>query len=148
MWRRRCERLAAMPTRALRTEGRRLLSHVRPEEALPEIVRTLENGSIIERQGALAILGEMKGPRVETELAKWLDKLLAGQVPPEARLDVLEAARRHPTPAIKERLQRYETTTAKNDPLSPYRDAQVGGDAEAGRRSLPQQGRSVVLALS
>ncbi len=118
----------------VRTEGRRLLAHARPEEALTELGRALENGSMSERQGAFAILGEMKGPRVESELSKWLDKLLAGQVPAEARLDLVDAAERHPTPAIKDRLKRYEATAVKNDPLSPYQDVLVGGDAEAGRR--------------
>jgi quinoprotein glucose dehydrogenase len=118
----------------VRSEGRRLLSHVRPEDAMTEIGRALESASPFDRQGAFAILGEMKGPRVENELAKWLDKLLAGQVPAEARLDLLEAAGRHPTTAIREKLVRYEATAAKDDPLSPYRDTLVGGDAEAGRR--------------
>jgi quinoprotein glucose dehydrogenase len=118
----------------VRTEGRRLLSHVRAEEALTELGHALERASMSERQGAFAILGEMKGLRTEAELAKWLDKLLADEVPPEARLDLLEAAGRHPTAAIKEKLQRYETSAVKSDPLSPYRDALVGGDAESGRR--------------
>jgi quinoprotein glucose dehydrogenase len=118
----------------VRTEGRRLLSHVRPDEALTELSRALEDGQTIERQGAFAILGEMKSPRGDTELAKWLDKLFAGKVPAEARLDLVEAAGRHPTPAIKEKLARYEATANKKDPLSGYRDTLVGGDAEAGQR--------------
>jgi len=122
------------PDPRVRTEGRRLLSHAHPDEALTQLGRVLEEGPVIERQGAFAILGEMKGPRVEHELVKWLDRLLVGQVPAEARLDLVDAAGRHLTPAIKDRLQRYEATTVKNDPLSPYRDALVGGDAEAGRR--------------
>jgi quinoprotein glucose dehydrogenase len=118
----------------VRTEGRRLLASARPEEALAQLNRVLEDGLTIERQAAFAVLGEMKGERAEAELVKWLDRLLAGQVPPEARLDLLEAAGRHPTPAVKERLRRYEAMGSPNDPLSPYRDAVVGGDAEAGRR--------------
>jgi quinoprotein glucose dehydrogenase len=118
----------------VRTEGRRLLSHARPDEAMTELGRILGSGSPIERQGAFAILGEMKGPQVEGKLAKWLDKLSAGQVPPEARLDLLEAAERHPTSVIREKLKRYESTAAKDDLLGPYRDTLVGGDAEAGRR--------------
>jgi quinoprotein glucose dehydrogenase len=118
----------------VRTEGRRLLAHIRADEALTQISRVLDDSPIRERQGAFAILGEMKGPRVESELAKWLDRLLAGQVPAEARLDLVDAAGRHPTPTIKDKLQRYEATAAKNDPLSLYRDTLVGGDAEAGRR--------------
>ncbi|HEY7309071.1 MAG TPA: PVC-type heme-binding CxxCH protein [Gemmataceae bacterium] len=118
----------------VRTEGRRLLSHARPEEALTELGRVLENGETIERQGAFAILGEIKEPRADDDLAKWLDKLLAGAVPAEARLDLLEAAARHTTPAIKDKLRRYEATAKKDDPLSAYRDALVGGDAESGGR--------------
>jgi quinoprotein glucose dehydrogenase len=118
----------------VRGEGRRLLAHIRPEEALREIARVLEDGPVIERQSAFAVLSEMKGPRVETELAKWLDRLLADQVPPEARLDLLDAAGRHATAAIKERLQRYEAAANRDDPLSAYRDTLVGGDAESGRR--------------
>jgi quinoprotein glucose dehydrogenase len=118
----------------VRGEGRRLLAHVRPEQALPELVRVLDGASVIESQAAFAVLGEMKGSRVEAELAKWLDRLLAGQVAAEARLDLLEAAGQHPTPAIKAKLQRYEAMAPTDDSLGAYRDTLVGGDAEAGRR--------------
>ncbi|HZV07900.1 MAG TPA: PVC-type heme-binding CxxCH protein [Gemmataceae bacterium] len=118
----------------VRSEGRRLLSRSHSDEALAELSRVLANGSIIERQQAFAILGDMQAPRAEAELAKWLDKLLAGEVAPETRLDLLDAAARHPTAVIKEKVQRYETTANKNDPLNLYRDVLVGGDAESGRR--------------
>ncbi|HTU88818.1 MAG TPA: PVC-type heme-binding CxxCH protein [Gemmataceae bacterium] len=118
----------------VRSEGRRLLAHTHPEEALAELQRVLEKGQTIERQRAFATLGDMTGPRVDAELARWLDKLLAGKVVAEARLDLLDAAARHTLPAITEKVQRYEPTAPKNDPLSHYRDALLGGDAEAGRR--------------
>jgi quinoprotein glucose dehydrogenase len=128
----------------VRSEGRRLLSCLRPDEAWVELDRALNNGQPIERQQAFAILGDMKGPRGEVELAKWLDKLLAGAVPPEARLDLLEAAARHATPSIHDKVKRYESA-CKDDALGPYRDALVGGDAEAGRRIF--QGKAEVSCL-
>lgn len=129
----------------VRGEGRRLLAHVHPDEALAELGRVLANGQTIEQQRAFAILGDMQGPRVETELAKRLDKLLAGEVAAETRLDLLDAAARHATPVIQEKVQRYEATRTKNDPLSLYRDALVGGDSDAGRRIF--QGKAEVSCL-
>jgi len=117
----------------VRSEGRRLLSHIRPEEALTELENALKNGQAIERQRAVAILAEMKGPRADAELLKWLDKLLAGEVVPEVRLDLLEAASRHVTPAIRKKLQSYERAR-KDKPFGLYGDALFGGDAESGRR--------------
>jgi quinoprotein glucose dehydrogenase len=111
-----------------------LLSRTHPDEALAELNRVLANGSTIERQQAFALLGDMQGPRVEAELAKWLDKLLIGEVAPEMRLDLLDAAARHNTQVIKEKVQRYETKANTDDALSLYRDTLVGGDAETGRR--------------
>ncbi len=128
----------------VRSEGRRLLSHLRPEEALTELESVLKNGQVSERQRAFAILGDMKGPRADAELLKWLDKLLAGEVAAEVRLDLLEAANRRATPAIQKKVQSYQNTR-KDKPLGLYGDALVGGDAEAGRRIF--QGKAEVSCL-
>jgi quinoprotein glucose dehydrogenase len=75
---------------------------------------------------------------------KWLDKLLAGEVAAEVRLDLLEAANRRATQAIQKKVQSYEKT--KNDqPFGLYGDALVGGDAESGR--LIFQGKTEVSCL-
>ena len=116
----------------VRSEGRRLLSHLRPEEALTELGHVLKNGQVIERQRAFAILGDMKRPCAEAELTKWLDKLLAGKVVPEVRLDLFDAANRHATAAIQKKVQSYERTK-KDKPFGLYADTLVGGDADAGR---------------
>jgi quinoprotein glucose dehydrogenase len=117
----------------VRSEGRRLLSHLRPEQALTELESVLKQGQVSERQRAFAILGDMKGPRAEAELVKWLDKLLAGEVAAEVRLDLLEAANCRATPAIQKKVQSYENTR-KDKPFGLYGDALFGGSAEAGRR--------------
>ncbi len=116
----------------VRTEGRRLLARLRPADALVRLGKVLEDGSIPERQGAFAILGDMKGPESDALLGRWLDSLLAGKVAPEARLDLVEAAGKHP--AVSGKLADYQARQQKGDALAPYRDALVGGNAEEGRR--------------
>jgi quinoprotein glucose dehydrogenase len=118
----------------LRTEGRRVLALLRPAEALPALAKALEGGTTLDRQGAFAVLGEMKGAGAERLLGKWLDRLVAGKVPAEVRLDLVQAAERHRTPAIKGRLARYESARPKSEPFGKWRNCLVGGDAESGRR--------------
>ncbi len=118
----------------LRTEGRRILARVKPEDAPATLEKALEHGEVIEQQGALSILAELRGPQADALLSRWLDKLLARKVPLEIQLDLLEASARRPATHIKEKLARYEAARPKNDPLAKYREALAGGDAEAGRK--------------
>jgi quinoprotein glucose dehydrogenase len=121
----------------LRTEGRRQLAQLRPAEALPRLEKVLTEGTTPERQGAFAILGDMKGAGSDAVLGRWLDALLADKVPPAVRLDLVEAAGKHP--AVKDKLAAYQARQAKGDPLARYRDALVGGDAEEGERVFFQR---------
>jgi quinoprotein glucose dehydrogenase len=118
----------------LRAAGRRVLAGLRPAEALPELEKALERGTTVERQQAFATLGGMKVRGADPVLARWLDRLLAGKVAPEVRLDLLEAAGRRPAAIVTERLARYDGRRARGDHLANYREALVGGDASAGRR--------------
>jgi quinoprotein glucose dehydrogenase len=118
----------------VRNEGRRLLARARPEEALSSLEKALGAGQTAERQGAFAVLGEMRGPGAAELLGRWLDMLLRGEVEPAVRLDLVEAAGRRPEQTIKDKLARYESAVPQGAPVARYRDALVGGDAEAGRR--------------
>jgi quinoprotein glucose dehydrogenase len=117
----------------LRTEGRRLLAKVRPEEALPELETALTGGTLPERQGAFATLGDLKERGADRVLAEWLDRLRAGKVPAEVQLDLLEAAAKRPAAEVRRKLAAYDAARPKNDPLAGYREALAGGNAEAGR---------------
>lgn len=119
----------------LRHQARRvLLRKAKPDDAVRELTKVLAEGAIAERQGALGLLATLKVPAADALLAAQLDRLLANQTPPELRLDVLEAAQKRGTPALRDKLKRYERALSKSDPLAVYRVAQTGGDAEAGRR--------------
>ncbi|HZU37774.1 MAG TPA: HEAT repeat domain-containing protein [Gemmataceae bacterium] len=118
----------------VRTEGRRILARLQPDEAVSTLAKALYEGNLADEQGALQILRDMHGPKVEALLGLWLDRLLAGKVPLALQLDLLEAAQAHSTDALRAKLARYEALRPKNDPLAPFRETLAGGDAEAGRR--------------
>jgi quinoprotein glucose dehydrogenase len=118
----------------VRIAGLRVQARIAPAEALAAMPAALEQRNRVEPQGALAILGDMKSDEADKLLALWLERLLAGKVPAELQLDLLEAAAKRNTPALKEKLAKFEAGRPKNDHLAKYREASAGGDAEAGRR--------------
>jgi quinoprotein glucose dehydrogenase len=119
----------------LRHQGRRvLLQQGEPQDAVQELSRVLAKGAVVERQGALQILADLKHPLADTVLGQQLDQLLLGKAPAELHLDILLAAQGRATPALKTQLARHEAARIKTDPLGAYRESILGGDAEAGRR--------------
>ncbi|MBX6314046.1 MAG: HEAT repeat domain-containing protein [Isosphaeraceae bacterium] len=125
---------AQAPEARLRAEGLRLLARRSPEAAIPALESVLQRGSTAEKQGALATLGELPVAAADAVLSRWLDALLAGKVAPEIQLDLLEAAARRSSGEVKAKLARYEAMRSTEDPLAPYREALLGGDARRGRR--------------
>jgi quinoprotein glucose dehydrogenase len=117
---------------SLRVEARRLLARLEPGEAIPILESVLEQGSIAERRGALAALGDVPGPAADRALSRWLVRLGTQDVRPEIELDLIEAARRRKDPEIARQLRRIDEARPQDDPLAPYRETLVGGDAERG----------------
>jgi quinoprotein glucose dehydrogenase len=118
----------------VRDEGRRLLARANPAEGLRELTRALEEGEVIERQGAFRTLGDLKADGVDALLARWLGKLLDKKLPPEVELDLLEAAAKHSSNQVKDLLTQFDRGRPKNDDLANYREALHGGEADNGRR--------------
>ncbi len=119
----------------LRTAGVRILASLRPAEAVAHLARVLQQGSdVAERQSALATLGTMTIAPADALLSQWMDKLLAGQMPAEIQLDLLDAAAKRGTPELKEKLARFEAVRPKKESIDAFRETLVGGNAERGRR--------------
>lgn len=118
----------------LRTAGRRALARLEPAKAVADLRDVLDNGEVIEKQGAFRILSEMQTPAADAVLADWLDRQLANRVPAELQLDVLDAAARRGTDALEKKLAQYDARRPKDDPLAAFRETLRGGDAEYGRR--------------
>ncbi len=119
---------------SLRKESLRFASLLKPAGAIAQITTVLESGSVGEKQSALGTLGNMKEKEANDLLDQWVDRLVAGQVPAELQLDVLEAASKRETPEIKAKLQAFESKFTKQDELAPYRLALTGGSIEEGRK--------------
>ena len=117
-----------------RVEALRILVRRRPGAARDAVDTLLEKGTSFERQGTFSILADSPDPAADQALLPWLDRLIAGKVPPEIQLDLIEAAAHRPSEELRSRLQRYEASKPKNDPLSPYRETLAGGNARRGRQ--------------
>jgi quinoprotein glucose dehydrogenase len=119
----------------LRAAGRRIQADREPAAAVGILAAALDKGETVEKQSALAALGSIRQPDADAIVSAWLDKLVAGQVPAELRLDVLESATRRASTnsSFQVRLSKYEATKAKDDPLASWRESMAGGDAERGR---------------
>jgi quinoprotein glucose dehydrogenase len=115
-------------------EALRILVTADPAAARPAVDRLLEKGTPYERQGTFSVLADSPDPGADQALLPWLDRLNAGQVPPEIQLDLIEAAAHRPSREVHAKLDKYEASKPKNDPLSPYRETLVGGNAGRGRQ--------------
>jgi quinoprotein glucose dehydrogenase len=93
--------------------------------------KVLEAGRPIDQQAAFSALASVAGPAADALIAESLDKLIAGKVAPEARLDLLTTAAGRP--ALAEKVKQYESTRPKDDPLASFRETLAGGDRERGR---------------
>jgi len=119
----------------LRHQARRLLLRTASlKEAVKDLAAVAENGAVVEKQGAFALLADLKAGESDALLADWLERLLKGNAAPELHLDILEAARRRDTPELKKKLEQYAAGLAPTDPLAPYHTALHGGDADSGKR--------------
>jgi quinoprotein glucose dehydrogenase len=124
----------ADPAEELRREALKHQSEFRPADAIAQIETVLQNGTIGEKQTALGTLGSMTNKEADEILATWLNKLADGQVPKELQLDVLDAAEKRKSVTIKAKLQSWNASIPKNDPLAPFRVSLYGGNAQDGKK--------------
>jgi quinoprotein glucose dehydrogenase len=96
-----------------RVEATRVLLETDPAAARISMDRLLEKGTPAERQGAFGILANRHDAETETILLAWLDRLIAGNVPAEIQLDLIEASRQSGTAALREKLGLYEASRPK-----------------------------------
>ena len=118
----------------LRKEGNRLAALMTPGDATGQITAILAKGSVAEKQSAITSLGTVAGAGADTLLAQQLDALIAGTLPKELALELVEAASTRPSVAVKSRLEKYQSTKPNTDKLSPYREALYGGNAADGKK--------------
>ncbi len=82
------------------------------------------SGSLAEKQSALASLAALEDAGAGTLLNAWLDKLVAGTVEKELRLDVIEAVQKSQSllmPTVTEKLKKFEAARDAQDALGDCR---------------------------
>lgn len=119
---------------AVRAAAREVLFGLKPDQGLGELAKAIESGEPVERQSALVVLKESRVPGTNDILAKAMDALVEDKFPAEARLELIEAAKRRADGSIKQKLAKYESSRSKDDALAAYRETLVGGSAERGRK--------------
>lgn len=124
----------------VRRAGYSLQAAIHPGEALSFLTAVMENGTVAEKQDALAAIGTMEYGSADNLLADWLNKLIEGKVPREIQFDLLEAARaRKASALVQAKLKQYEAGLPKNDQLAGYRETLYGGDAAAGKKIFTER---------
>jgi quinoprotein glucose dehydrogenase len=118
----------------VRTQGRRMLAKLQPTAVLAELTAALDTGTTLDRQGVFEILGGLKDTAASDLLKIWLEKLVAGQVPPPLQLDLLEAAGKRPTADMKKLVAQFEADRSPKDHLAKWRESLEGGNAEVGKK--------------
>lgn len=102
------------------------------EEAAKLSVRLAEQGSLAQRQGAVATLAQLKHPAADAALERMMDALVGGKMPAALALDVLEAASKRGSEPLRSRVKTYEKARAAGDSLAEWRECLEGGDPKAG----------------
>ncbi|WP_422652916.1 PVC-type heme-binding CxxCH protein [Alienimonas chondri] len=117
---------------ALRAAARTVLVKRDPDSAVETLSDALETGAPLERQAAVTALAGLGSNEADAVIKVWLEKLMAGESPPEITLELLEAASTRKDGALGEYLAMYEENRGP-DKLDQWTETLTGGDAAVGK---------------
>jgi len=119
----------------LRAEARDLLAGSDEDRATSLLAQLLDDPSseVGEKQRAFAALARLKTPKARQTLDDWAGRLRQGNVPASLQLDLIEALTASPTKARQLAIRKFQAAGNTSDPLTAYRVALAGGNANRGR---------------
>lgn len=117
----------------VRAEACRLLTKLKATQAVSLMSSILTSGDVRQRQICLANLLQMKSKEADELLEIQMQALVEGSLPAGASLDIIEAASKRGTSALKELLKKYEKLRKSGDDLAKFRECLEGGDPASGR---------------
>ncbi|MEO8353634.1 MAG: HEAT repeat domain-containing protein, partial [Chthoniobacteraceae bacterium] len=100
---------------ALRVEAIGILGKLNPDEAVKELMTTFPTAATPEKKQIIDFLAGIKGAHADAAIATLLGEMKTGRIPDEAKLEVLEAARKRDSAVIKEKLSEYENSLPAGD---------------------------------
>jgi quinoprotein glucose dehydrogenase len=121
-------------TAEVRSAARSIMAQRNPKAAVRFLEDALIEGETMERQLALAALGDLRSPGARRVVADALDRLADGKLPANTQLDVLHAAQRMGDQLLLDKVDAYQSAKPGNDRLAPYRETLEGGNALRGRQ--------------
>jgi len=117
------------------------LTKSKPKEAVAYLQKILAGGKhISEQQSAIELLSSLQTADADQALVEAMEKLNQDKLPPELRLDVLQAVKDRttsskgtgPRQTLIQKLDDYGKLAYADEKLKPWREAMAGGDAERG----------------
>ena len=106
--------------------------------AEPQLINMLSKvliyGEAEEKQQVFQTLGKFKGEEAIALVSEWMDKLINKQVDRAAQLDLLLSAEQIGTPALKTKIETYESKKDASNPNSSHIETLYGGNARRGGR--------------
>ncbi|MEZ6104001.1 MAG: HEAT repeat domain-containing protein [Pirellulaceae bacterium] len=124
----------------VRAAARLVLADYDADTAVKSFAAAIEQGEQIEQQSAIAALARMQTESARELLISIVKSLVDGKVKDELRLDVVVAATQHQQEAdYRTLLEAYYAARDKGDPLAPYRDTLLGGNAQRGEIVFAQR---------
>ena len=129
----------------VRAAGLDALAKADPAAAVRIIGEIVNTGSVVEKQAGVAALAQLAGGEAETLLGGLLDKLVAKQLAGEIQLDVIEAANKSGSAALRAKVAKFEASFAATDELAKYRTALLGGNAESGQKIFREKAQTQCL---
>jgi quinoprotein glucose dehydrogenase len=108
------------------------------------LAAVLERGTPAEQQGAVAALGRIDAPEAHRVLGRLLDRMNAGSLPREIRLELAEAIDAGTGREAQTRLARIRAALPENA-TDRFADAMYGGNAARGRQiALTHEGAQCI----
>jgi quinoprotein glucose dehydrogenase len=116
----------------LRVEASAMLGKLDPGEAAKQLGAAFTDAALDEKKQIISALGDLPGAAADQALAGLLAD--AAKIPPEAKLELIEAAEKRKSEDVRAKLGAYLGTAPAKDPLAKFSFAMAGGDAENGER--------------
>lgn len=122
------------PANELVTASLDVLARFNAKQSIAKFVSATDSGSIDVRQKAWDILATLNEPQAITTIIGGVERYLAGTLPADVHLNVLEAATGKLDDATRERLTEHGRTLAESDSLGTWLASLEGGDVAKGSK--------------
>ncbi len=117
----------------VRSKALSLLAQLDAEAAVPALANAIGSEIPTERQQAWDTLANIEIPKSTELIENGLKDYIAGKLPPDVWLNIIEAAEGRVSNESIQALNAFEQQQKEKDPLEAYRDCAFGGEPASGQ---------------